>query len=357
MSQRSINRFLRGALVCGVLCVAALVTGGGVVSDYVFSPPRRPLQDYHTARLANPAVYGLTIRAFACCDGVVPSLLVEPDADAGLGERGTLLRRQLANEGVPLAPYGTVEGLVVLLHGRGGRKEDLLPVAERFVAAGFRCLLPDLPAHGASPLSGVAYGASEFERVLPRRLLNDARRRFNLPAEPAALWGLSMGGAFAVHAASESPLLWKALIVVSTFDALDEVVAAQSARYVGPLGAVVMRAVDHLGVPRGTPPFAAIRPSAWAGQVTVPTLVVHGDQDAVIPIARGRALFEKLATPEKRWVAVPGGRHHGILATPAPLYAEMSAWFLRWLRISKTSGGTHASGRGVAHATGIGYAA
>jgi pimeloyl-ACP methyl ester carboxylesterase len=248
-----------------------------------------------------------------------------------------------------------VQGVVVLLHGRGGRKEDLLPVAERFVAAGFRCLVPDLPAHGASPLSGVAYGASEFERVLSRRLLNDARRRFGFPEEPAALWGLSMGGAFAVRAASESPLLWKALIVVSTFDALEEVLAAQTARYVGLLGPVVARAVDHLGVPHDAPRLAAIRPAGWASQVTVPTLVVHGDQDTLIPMAHGRQLYEGLASPERRWVTVAGGGHHGILATPAPLYAEMSAWFLRWLRIPITGGETRTIDRGVSLPVGIGH--
>ena len=60
------------------------------------------------------------------------------------------LRAQLRTRGLALPVYGNVHGTLILLHARKGRKEDLLPVAERFAAAGFRCLIPDLPAHGES---------------------------------------------------------------------------------------------------------------------------------------------------------------------------------------------------------------
>jgi pimeloyl-ACP methyl ester carboxylesterase len=140
-----------------------------------------------------------------------------------------------------------------------------------------------------------------------------------------------MGGAIAVRAASESPDLWKALIVLNVFDALDEVVAAQAAGYLGPLGAVVTPAVNHLGAVKTGSRLSAIRPRSWAGGVTTPTLVVHGDRDALVPVQRGRVLFASLAAKEKRWLPVAGATHHSILATPAPVYAEMSSWLLRWL--------------------------
>lgn len=334
MTTMRTGRVLSVVALFGLLGSAAVVVAVSAVSDYVFSPPRRQLQNYHKDRLAHPAAYGLRITSFECIEGKVACLLVEPEAYADPGERGTKLRRQLTDRGLVAPPYGTVRGIVVLLHGRAGRKEDLLPVAERFVAAGLRCLIPDLPAHGDSPLPRVAFGADEFESTLPRQVLANARKMFALPQEPAALWGVSMGAVFAIRAASESPGMWKALVVVSSFDALDEIIAAQTARYIGPVGLVLSHVIDRIGLVKGEPRLSAIRPEVWARQVKVPTLVVHGDQDQLVPIERGRKLFEAIASKEKRWIQVAASGHHGVLATPAPLYAEMSDWLLRWLRVA-----------------------
>ncbi|HSB71996.1 MAG TPA: alpha/beta fold hydrolase [Candidatus Methylomirabilis sp.] len=332
MTAMRSGRVLTMVSAFGLLASAAVAIGVSVVSGYVFSPPRRELQSYHRDRLAHPAEYGLRIASFECIQAKVPCLLVEPDADAVPGARGSTLRRQLAEMGVAAPPYGAVGGIVVLLHARAGRKEDLLPVAERFVAAGFRCLIPDLPGHGESPLPKAAFGADEFEGTLPRRALANTRKVFALPPEPAALWGISMGGAFAIRAASESPEMWRALVVVSGFDALDEVIAADSSNYVGPIGRVLGRAVDAVSLIKGEPRLSEIRPEVWAGRVKAPTLVVHGDCDQLIPIERGRKLYEALASDEKRWIQVAAAGHHNVLTTPAPLYAEMSAWLLRWMR-------------------------
>ena len=144
-------------------------------------------------QINNPEDFGLSISSYDCLEGQVPCLLVEPDGIAGAGKRGKLLRQQLAAKRVELTAYGQVRGIVVLLHGRNGRKEDLLPVAERFVAAGFRCVLLDLPAHGDSPIESMSFGSSEFERQIPRRVLTEVKSQFGLPDEPAVLWGLSMG--------------------------------------------------------------------------------------------------------------------------------------------------------------------
>ncbi|MEZ5448891.1 MAG: hypothetical protein R3E89_07770 [Thiolinea sp.] len=42
------------------------------------------------------------------------------------------------------------------------------------------------------------FGSLAFERRLPAAVLQEVRAQFDLPAEPALLWGMSMGGAVAV---------------------------------------------------------------------------------------------------------------------------------------------------------------
>jgi alpha-beta hydrolase superfamily lysophospholipase len=63
----------------------------------------------------------------------------------------------------------------------------------------------------------MAFGSSHFEKDLPQKILVDARQHLQLPNEPAILWGISMGGAFALSAASHQKHPWDALIVVSSF--------------------------------------------------------------------------------------------------------------------------------------------
>lgn len=310
-----------------------LLVSGIIIADQInqniFSPPRRALHSYHQERLQNPGQFGLNIREHACLAGKVPCLLVEPTGRPG--KRGRVLRQQLTEKGLRLAPYGTVHGTIVLLHGRNGRKEDLLPVAERFVAAGFRCLIPDLPGHGDSPLPAMAFGSSSFEQDIPGQALADARRHFNLPDDPTVLWGMSMGGAFAVSAAKSSAQDWDALIAVSSFAALDQVLKLYLPKRWHNLTIALQPLLDIAQWLKGAPTVSNMRPQQWAKAVSLPTLIVHGERDRYVPMQQGRELYSALGSTNKHWITVPGGGHTNVLATSMPLYAEMSAWLLQTL--------------------------
>ena len=77
--------------------------------------------------------------------------------------------------------------------------------------------------------------------------------------------------------------------------------------------------------------FADVTPAKWATGVSVPVLVVHGDEDELIPSDRGRCLHASFASTDKKWLTVKGGNHDNILITPMPLYAEMADWILEHL--------------------------
>lgn len=300
------------------------------INQEIFSPPRRALHSYYHEHLQNPEQFGLKIRAHECLSGKAPCLLVEPTSDNAPGQRGAILRQQLVNKGIALPAYGTIHGTIVLLHGRNGRKENLLPVAERFAAAGFRSLIADLPSHGESPLHNMTFGSSEFERNLPMEMLNDARQHFQLPSEPAILWGMSMGGAFAVSAA-KSTQPWDALIVVSSFAALDQVLKGYIPKNWHGIANTLRPFFDAAQWLVGEPGISQIQPAQWAQQLSTPSLIVHGERDRYVSIQQGRKLYESLASTDKHWITVPGGGHRNVLATSMPLYAEMSAWLLHTL--------------------------
>lgn len=325
------QKFLKYSLILSLVIATIPLFAAVWLNDKIFSPPRRAIQTYHLARLQHPNKYGLTIQKFNCLDDKTSCLLVEPNKQAGAGKRGKILRRQVINKGVSLASYGKIRGLIVLLHGRNGRKEDLLPIAERFVAAGFRCLIPDLPAHGDNPISATAFGSSAFEASFPRQIVENTKRKFDLPNEPTALWGISMGGAFAMHAASESPKTWDALIVVSSFSSLNKVLNRQVPKRWNALKPAIFFYLDMAQWLQGRPKISHINPQQWAKNVTIPTLIVHGENDFFIPKTQGKALYNAINSHKKRWVTVPNGRHATVLTTSMPLYAEMNSWLIQAL--------------------------
>ena len=60
-----------------------------------------------------------------------------------------------------------------------------------------------MPTHGDSAIDAMSFGQSSFERDLPEQALQEVKQHFGLPDESAALWGMSMGGAFAIISASD----------------------------------------------------------------------------------------------------------------------------------------------------------
>ncbi|MDO8988855.1 MAG: alpha/beta fold hydrolase [Sideroxyarcus sp.] len=295
-------------------------------------PDRRQLQGYQQDWIRHPAAHGMQVKAGRCAGDKVPCLFVAPDRNAGPQERGRALRKQLAKANSALRPYGETQGILVLLHGRSGRKEDLLPIAERFVAAGFKCVIPDLPAHGDNKLDNALFATAPFERDLAARVLADARAYFNERDSPAGVWGISMGGAFAIKAVSQSTDTWKAAVIVSSFDSLEGVVEDKLAFLPGSLSALLRISLGIMTDVRGDLILKEVHPDVWAKRVTTPVLVAHGDRDQVISLKRGRRLFDSLPGKNKSWLLVSGATHRNVLTTSAPLYSGMSKWFIAHVR-------------------------
>lgn len=327
---KRLGRILRNLLIGVLLVLSPALWALNHWTDSIFAPPRRVLQNYHQERLTKPSRFAIKVQRYNCLQGKAPCLIIEPDPRV-ISNVGKKVRQQVQAKGVAVPKYGTVIGTLVLLHGRKGRKEDLIPVAERFAALGIRCLLIDLPAHGDSPIQESYFGATPFEKTLPRLALEDAARHFKFPLQPAALWGMSMGGAFAVAAASEAPERWKSLIIVSSFDRIERIVTEKIPSRYQFVGTVVRVAVDNMRYLRGKTGVSVIAPEQWAKRIKAPTLVAHGDHDELISVQQGQRLFNAIGTSEKRWIAVAGAGHRSILTTPMPLYAEMGAWLLQHL--------------------------
>lgn len=295
-------------------------------------PTRRQIQAGGLPYLDGSANAGFRVESFISKDGM-PCVVCVPEKIKDFSKRAKIIRRQLTERGIVPVASGEIVGTLVILHGRGGIKEDYFSVAERFCAVGFRCVIPDLPGHGQNLGKYATYGVLEAKMVLD--CFQEAAEKFDFAEQPSAIFGQSMGGSVAVHTAAQEGSPFGAMVVVSSFDRLETVVAGKTNALFGSiLGAAVRKPADAVFGWKTGVKFSEIQPVGKAAVINIPTMIVHGDSDKFVPTDSGKLLFESL--PEgigKRWVPVPTANHNNVLVTDFPLYATMAEWFLKNLTI------------------------
>ncbi len=124
------------------------------------------------------------------------------------------------------------------------------------------------------------------------------------PQVPRFVFGHSLGGAIAVHLATEVGDE-AGLIVEGSFPSIAEVVGTFKWGWL-PVSPLITQRFDA---------------AARIARVGAPVLVVHGSEDRLIRPELGQRLYEQAAAP-KRFVLVEGGSHHNTNALGQPLYRQ-----------------------------------
>lgn len=327
-----------------LLLLAVTVPAGVIIARYgseaLLVPARRDLQDYHQRILGNQGEHGLRIVPFTAPDNSA-AFIALPSDHPGVARKSRALRDDLSRRGLTLPAFGETLGTIILLHGRNGRKEDHLPVAERLCAAGFACICWDLPAHGDSPLPFATFGHQECA-LLPA-LLEAARQAHPLPA-PTALFGYSQGGAIALQAAAGAENDYVAVVSIAAFSDLQGLIK-QGARDIHPTTAPLAAPISQL-VRLGTrlrADFdpADIRPELAAAKLRIPIRLVHGADDSLISPDHSHRLHAAIPHRQKSLQIVPGARHGDVLAVGGTaLYADLCAFYLEHLPPDQPGTGT-----------------
>jgi len=301
-----------------------------LATSHLICPSRRLLQDYHHEILDHPNDHGLKIDSFTLRDHRgydVPCLLCEPGKLPGPALKGNKLRAELQSQGYALPSWGAIKATIILLHGHSGRKEDHLPVAERFCALGFRCILIDLPGHGDNPAPYATFGY--FESTLPSEVLREAEKRFQLAKAPSAIFGISQGGAIALQAAALPEANWFAVAELSSFASLDEVISEQAKNYFEPLQGPAQKVVHWLVATRAGFNPTLVKPLDAALHLDRPAVLIgHGDADTFIPVSHAQRLYDAVPSSQKRYLSIPGAGHHNVLITATPVYATVGKFLL-----------------------------
>jgi acylglycerol lipase len=237
---------------------------------------------------------------------------------------------------------------VLLVHGLGEHSARYEHVGEQFAAAGLEGFAWDHRGFGASAGERAWLDSwSRFHDDVEDRL---AAVRATVPGLPVILYGHSLGGLIALgYCISDRPL--PDLLVLSA-PGIDDALAGWKRR----VAPILARLAPHLRISNGISPsmlsgdparqeaarqdplmvgtsttrFGALafaeqpRVRAAADRVSIPTLVIHGLDDAVVPARATEALA---AIPGVTRRTYPGVRHelHNELEGPAIL-ADVIAW-------------------------------
>ena len=210
-----------------------------------------------------------------------------------------------AEDGVTLhAWYWPSEGnrpIVLFLHGNGGDRGHRRDVLRALHARGYGVFALDYRGYGGSGGAPSEDGLYLDAEASVKWLLGRGHDRL-------VYFGESLGTGVAVELAKRRPPA--ALILEAPFDSLTEV-----ARHHFPWLPVRWLLRDRF------------ESAAKIAAFDAPLLIIHGDDDRVVPQARGRALFEA-ATEPKTWVAVPNAGHNDLRSRLGDAYYDRIDAFL-----------------------------
>jgi pimeloyl-ACP methyl ester carboxylesterase len=160
---------------------------------------------------------------------------------------------------------------------------------------GFGVVLPEYRGYGAS---GGADPSEEGLYADAEAVLENLRER-RIGADRVVLCGMSLGTGVAAEMARRGK--GAALVLIAPYTSLPDVVSdavpGLPARYLMP------DRFDTLDK---------------AHDIRIPTLIVHGDADEIVPFWMGRELANTI--PGARFLAVPGGHHGDVLVRERELF-------------------------------------
>ncbi len=187
---------------------------------------------------------------------------------------------------------------VVLFHGNGETIADSSERALALARRGLGVLLVEYRGYGASEggpsEEGLYADAEGAMRYLASR---------GTPDERVAVWGTSLGTGVAAEVARRHAIA--SLVLVTPFTSMTATV--QSHAPILPASVIVKDVFDT---------------RAKCAEIRAPTLVVHGDADAVVPFWMGQEVAREIAGA--RFVHVRGGGHNDLFVREPDLLAKVA---------------------------------
>lgn len=193
--------------------------------------------------------------------------------------------------------------VIVFFHGNGEVASDYDFIAPHYFNIRAALMVVDYRGYGwsnGSPLTSTLL--TDAEAVIPA--LPDALGE-SLNTLSKYVMGRSLGSAPAIHLAYKFPDTFKGLIVESGFADMPSV-------------------VRHLGIPVDLSQISDL-PIANARrmqEITLPSVVIHGEDDHLLPIENGEKLHDAATHANKVFLRIAGAGHNNIMYRAGRMYFD-----------------------------------
>jgi len=234
---------------------------------------------------------------------------------------------------------------VILLHGLGGSKEDLVPFGHFLAATGYASLIIDEYGHGERRNEGQSGSAADaihgFQQTVidVRRGIDYLQTRAHISPHRIGVLGFSLG---AIVAADVMGIDWRLHSAVLISGGGDIGVILKHLSETSPLVRDRMSAADWrlAGIL-----FTGIDPLTFAGHVgSRPVLMQNGDADTIVVPNCANALYHAIAAGKKANVQIDWCRGSGHTLPLGKIYPHMRIWLDKNLKGEMTDADTEIMG-------------
>jgi hypothetical protein len=195
--------------------------------------------------------------------------------------------------------------LILYFHGNGEVVSDYDGISPLYHQRQLNLAVADYRGYGASGGSPTLTAVTQDCHLILASVQETMTRR----QLSGNLWvmGRSLGSTSAIELACRGKTGFRALIIESGFASILPIM--------GYLGLPV--ALDHDEVNRIEKECLAM-----VREITMPTLVMHGEHDTLVPLFEAQKLHEHLGSSRKELLIIPGADHNDIMFTDPETYFD-----------------------------------
>ncbi len=194
-----------------------------------------------------------------------------------------------------LYPFSAEAPAILYFHGNGEIAADYDFIAPAYAALGLTLLVVDYRGYGTSDGSPTATHLLA-DAVAVFEAIGDVFEDNELAPARLYVMGRSLGSAAAIEVALYAGERLAGLIIESGF--------SDTLALLARLGAQIKGADESL---------AGFSNAAKMEQVTIRSLIIHGQEDVLIPATDGQELYRRCAAVDKRFVPIPGAGHNDLM--------------------------------------------
>lgn len=191
-------------------------------------------------------------------------------------------------------PHKNSKGTVIICHGVGANKSNILPVAEIFHSGGYELYLYDFRNHGDSDNAKVTYGFNETKDI--KAIVEHIK---STGVEKIGIYGLSMGGGIVMLSLEDNPEI-VAVIIDSSYASVEKVMKYRIKKvFPEPIATIIAEMTKIYAKVFFQVSFDKLIPLNIISKINRPIMFIAGDKDTNITPDNSKMLYDKAINPKE----------------------------------------------------------